>query len=161
NIERIENDLYELRKFGFNPEDRGIYRPGLTEIDMQSRRWLMDRFRANGLETRMDGAGNVIGRRRPDGRPAVAVGSHTDTVPCGALFGGRVGGIAGLECNRVLNGQGNETVPAVEVISTSEEEGRCGGMLGAQALVVALAPDWIGRAESAHGEVLKDALEKC
>src|SRR5690606_6895091 len=134
NIERIENDLYELRKFGFNPEDRGIYRPGLTEIDMQSRRWLMDRFRANGLEARMDGAGNVIGRRGPDGRPAVAVGSHTDTVPCGGMFDGALGVIAGLECIRVLNEQGIETVHPVEVISTSEEEGRFGGMLGAQAL---------------------------
>lgn len=161
NIERIENDLYELRKFGFNPEDRGIYRPGLTEIDMQSRRWLMDRFRANGMETRMDGAGNVIGRRGPDGRPAVAVGSHTDTVPCGGMFDGALGVIAGLECIRVLNEQGIETIHPVEVISTSEEEGRFGGMLGAQALVGALTPDWIERAESADGELLKDALEKC
>lgn len=161
NIERIESDLYALREFGYNPEDRGIYRPGLTETDMAARRWLMEQFEANGMETRMDGTGNVFGRRGPAGQPAVAVGSHTDTVPCGGMFDGALGVIAGLECVRVMNEHGIETVHPVEVISTSEEEGRFGGMLGAQALAGVITPDWIERAESADGERLKDALEKC
>ncbi|QEC52711.1 Zn-dependent hydrolase [Anseongella ginsenosidimutans] len=161
NIERIERDLYELRKFGYNPADRGIYRPGLTEPDMEARRWLMEQFSANGLETHMDGAGNVIGRRGAAGKPAIAVGSHSDTVPCGGMFDGALGVIAGLECIRVMNEEGIETENPIEVISTSEEEGRFGGMLGAQALAGALTPDWIERAESADGELLKEALEKC
>lgn len=161
NIERIEKDLYALRKFGYNPADRGIYRPGLTEVDMEARRWLMEQFEAVGLETRMDGAGNVIGRRGEAGKPAIAVGSHTDSVPCGGMFDGALGVISGLECIRVMNEEGIETRHPVEVISTSEEEGRFGGMLGAQAMVGALTPDWIDRAESADGESLKEALEKC
>src|SRR3546814_20157235 len=60
-----------------------------------------------------------------------------------------------------MNEAGIETVHPIEVISTSEEEGRFGGMLGAQALVGAITHDWIERAESAEGEPLKEALEKC
>src|SRR3546814_7830613 len=109
----------------------------------------------------MDGAGNVLGRRGGSEKPAVACGSHTDSVPCGGMFDGAVGVISGLECIRVMNEAGIETVHPIEVISTSEEGGRVGGMLGAQALVGALTPDWIERAESAEGEPLKEALEKC
>lgn len=161
NIGRIEKDLYELRQFGYNPADNGIYRPGLTQTDMEARKWLMEQFTANGLETRMDGAGNVLGRRGPVGKPAVAVGSHSDTVPAGGMFDGALGVIAGLECIRVMNEEGIETEHPVEVISTSEEEGRFGGMLGAQALTGALNPHWIEQAVSADGEHLKTALENC
>src|SRR3546814_14753881 len=77
------------------------------------------------------------------------------------MFEGALGVISGLDCIRLMNEAGIETVHPIEVISTSEEEGRFGGMLGAQALVGALTPDWIERAESAEGEPLKEALDKC
>src|SRR3546814_16426940 len=116
----MERDRYELRKFGEKPDDRGIYRPGLTETDMEARKWLIEQFEVNGLETRMDGAGNVLGRRGGSEKPAVAVGSHTDSVPCGGMFDGALGVISGLECIRVMNEAGIETVHPIAVISTSE-----------------------------------------
>lgn len=160
NLERIEKDLYEIRQFGFNENDKGIYRPGLTDADMEARKWLMARFEENGLKTRMDGAANVIGRMGPPGKPAIAIGSHADTVPSGGMFDGALGIIAGLECIRVINEKKIELEHPVEVIVTSEEEGRFGGMFGVQALVGELTPHWIETAESASGERLRDALAK-
>src|SRR3546814_17978892 len=77
------------------------------------------------------------------------------------MFEGALGVISGLDCIRLMNEAGIETVHPIEVISTSEEDGRFGGMLGAQALVGALTPDWIERPEHAEGEPLQEALAKC
>ncbi|MCB0609264.1 MAG: Zn-dependent hydrolase [Lewinellaceae bacterium] len=160
NLERIENDLFELKKIGFNPEDKGIYRPGLTDPDMEARRWLAERFEQNGLVTHMDGAANVIGRLGDPDKPAIAVGSHADTVPCGGMFDGALGVIAALECVRVINENELELEHPLEIIATSEEEGRFGGMFGAQALVGEVKPDWIESARSADGEYLTEALAR-
>ena len=140
NLQRVENDLYELAKIGYNPEDKGIYRPGLTEADMEGRRWLMKKFRENGMTARMDGAGNVIGRLGDPDKPAVVIGSHTDSVPSGGMFDGTLGVIGGLECVRIINEQNISLKHPLEVIATSEEEGRFGGMFGAQAIVGDLTP---------------------
>ena len=158
NLQRVENDLYELAKIGYNPEDKGIYRPGLTEADMEGRRWLMKKFRENGMTARMDGAGNVIGRLGDPDKPAVVIGSHTDSVPSGGMFDGTLGVIGGLECVRIINEQNIALNHPIEVIATSEEEGRFGGMFGAQAIVGDLTPSWIETARSADGEYLIDAL---
>lgn len=159
-IGRIEADLYELAKFGYNEVDKGIYRPGLTEIDMAARQWLMAKFRACGLATSMDGVGNVIGRLGASDRAAVVIGSHLDSVPCGGMFDGSLGVLVGLECLRVIQEQNIELRYPIEVIATSEEEGRFGGMLGAQALAGDLKPDWLESARDIDGEFLKDALAK-
>lgn len=161
NIERIEKDLFDLKQFGFNEVDKGIYRQGLTKADMDSRKWLMERFEDAGLKARMDGAGNVFGRLGPKDKPAVGVGSHTDSVPCGGMFDGTLGVIAGLEAVRVIQENKLELSHPIEVISTSEEEGRFGGMFGVQAMVGELTPDWIESAESTDGQKLSDALKEC
>ena len=47
-----------------------------------------------GLETRVDQAGNLIGRR---GEPRVWTGSHLDSVPNGGKYDGALGVVAGIE----------------------------------------------------------------
>jgi N-carbamoyl-L-amino-acid hydrolase len=159
-VDRIEADLYRLSEFGYNAEDRGVYRQGFSDADMESRRWLMDRFRENGMTARMDGAGNVIGRYGPEEGPAVLIGSHLDSVPCGGMFDGTLGVMAGLECVRVIRERNIALRHPVEVIATSEEEGRFGGMLGAQALTGALTLDWLNGARDSNGVLLTDAMSK-
>ena len=158
-LERLEKDLHELARFGRHPGGSGITRPGLTDVDMEARRWLMGRMEEEEMATRMDGVANVIGRYGPADGPAVVIGSHTDTVPNGGMFDGALGVLAGLECIRVIRENGIELAHPVEVISTSEEEGRFGGMLGAQALAGDLTPDWIESAQTAEGESLLDAFK--
>src|SRR5690606_40804910 len=43
----------------------------------------------------------------------------------------------------------------------SEEEGRFGGMLGAQALTGKLTLDWLEHAHDRGGELLRDAMARC
>ena len=69
-------DLYALREIGrFRT---GVHRPTFSLEDMQSRRWLMDRLEACGLEASIDGIGNVLARHRGSG-PHLLVGSHIET----------------------------------------------------------------------------------
>jgi len=160
-IKRVESDLFELFKIGYNPEDKGVYRQGLTQVDMQARKWLMQRFNDCGLTTHMDGAGNVCGRLGDVNKPAILIGSHLDSVPAGGMFDGTLGVIAGLECIRVILENNIELNHPIEIIATSEEEGRFGGMLGAQALTGNLTLDWLESAKDPSGGYLKDALTDC
>eukprot|EP00657_Telonema_sp_P-1_P005162 TRINITY_DN22341_c0_g1_i1.p1 TRINITY_DN22341_c0_g1~~TRINITY_DN22341_c0_g1_i1.p1 ORF type:complete len:157 (+),score=49.73 TRINITY_DN22341_c0_g1_i1:179-649(+) len=101
-IKRIEHDLFELSKFGFNEEDKGVYRQGFTDADMAARKWLINLLEQEGMSARMDGAGNVIGRYGEMDRPAVMIGSHLDSVPAGGIYDGTLGVIAGVECVRTI-----------------------------------------------------------
>ena len=87
-VQRIEDDLMALARFGYNETDKGIYRQGFSDVDMEARQWLMAKMTDMGLDVRMDGAGNVLGRYGPADRPAVMVGSHLDSVPAGGIFDG-------------------------------------------------------------------------
>ncbi|MCP5380934.1 MAG: Zn-dependent hydrolase [Kordiimonadaceae bacterium] len=159
-VKRIEEDLFALSKFGYNKEDKGVYRQGFTDTDMAARKWLMDLFEENGLKTRMDGAGNVIGRYGEIEKPAVIIGSHLDSVPAGGIFDGTLGVMAGLECIRTIKENSINLDYPVDIIATSEEEGRFGGMLGSQAITGSITLDWLEQAKDSNGEMLKDAMAK-
>ena len=86
----------------------------------------------------MDAVGNLSGLWQTGEGPAVMVGSHLDTVPMGGFFDGALGVAAAMECVRTLMDAGVAPPCPIEVIATAEEEGRFGGMLGAQALAGAV-----------------------
>ena len=157
-VERIERDLFDLSRFGFNEADKGIYRQGFSDADMAARGWLIALMENIGMQARMDGAGNVIGRYGDAGKPAVMVGSHLDSVPAGGIFDGTLGVIAGLECVRTIIDEGIVLDYPIEIVATSEEEGRFGGMLGAQALTGDITLDWLESAKDENGIMLKDAM---
>ena len=119
--------------FGFNPETGGRNRPGFSEADMAAREWFAAQMQDDGLRVWRDGAANVFGRFGPADGPCVMAGSHLDTVPEGGAFDGVLGACAALECVRVMRDAGMRPKIAVEVVATSEEEGRFGGMLGSHA----------------------------
>jgi N-carbamoyl-L-amino-acid hydrolase len=158
-LDRIKNTLIELSHIGYNEDDKGIYRIGFTAADMRGRRWFMNLLEKEGFDARMDGAGNVFGRYGPTGKPTVTMGSHLDSVPAGGMFDGALGVIAGLEVLRVCKEQEIELEYPVEVVGTSEEEGRYGGMLGAQALSGQLTPEQLMTAHDADGNRLANAME--
>lgn len=158
-IDRIERDITALATIGFHEDDRGIYRPGFSAADMEARQWLRDRFDDLGMAHRMDGAGNVIGRWGADDQPAVVMASHLDSVPAGGRFDGALGVVTAVEVVRTLKEAGITPSAPLEVIATSEEEGRFGGMLGAQAMTGNLTPEWLETARDEHGHALRDAME--
>lgn len=160
-LERIKKTLLELSEIGFNEEDKGVYRLGFSEADWAARSWLMNLLQEEGFEPRMDGAGNVFGRYGPEDRPTVTMGSHLDTVPAGGIFDGSLGVVAALEMLRVCRDHDTRLEYPLELVATSEEEGRFGGMLGAQAMAGELTPDFLLNAHDPDGNRLADAMKSC
>ncbi len=158
NIDRIEQDILAIARFGLQEGRQGVYRQGFGKADMEVRKWLGRTFDELGMAHRMDGAGNVIGRYGPGDKPAIAIGSHLDSVPAAGMFDGVLGVAAGLEVVRTLQENGIEPDHPIEVIGTSEEEGRFGGMLGAQAMTGHITREWLETASDERGNALKDAM---
>jgi N-carbamoyl-L-amino-acid hydrolase len=101
--------------------DRVAYSPE----DILGRDYAIKLMQEAGLDTRIDTAGNIIGRLAgtEDSLPAIALGSHTDTVPKGGKYDGALGVMAAIEVIRTLKDQGHTTKHPLEVINFTNEEG--------------------------------------
>jgi len=157
-LERLKSDIETVSRFGADESGRGVTRPSFSDADMQARKWLMARMSELGMEARLDRAANVVGRWACAERPAVMVGSHLDSVPMGGTLDGTLGVLAGLECVRTLMESGQVPKRPIEVIATSEEEGRFGGMFGVQALCGLVTSEWIEQARDDSGVPLTEAM---
>lgn len=100
--ERFATELGELATLTDSSRP-GWTRRALSEEDIAGRDYARRRMRQAGLETRIDGAGNVIGRLpgRLGGRE-IMLGSHTDTVDGGGRFDGITGVLGAIEVVRLL-----------------------------------------------------------
>jgi N-carbamoyl-L-amino-acid hydrolase len=143
-------DLYELREIG--RFKTGVHRPTYSPQDMESRRWLVDRLKACGLEASIDGIGNVFGRH-PGNGPHLLVGSHIETQNEAGWLDGALGVIAGVALARA-------GLP-VDVIAFADEEGHFeGGFLGSRSAAGELTEAEIDRSRNrTDGTMLRDALE--
>lgn len=159
-LDRLRRDLEALGRIGFSEAAGGLHRESFSDADMQARHWFIARLAEAGLDAEMDGAGNVIGRWQTGRGPAILIGSHLDSVPAGGMFDGALGVVAGLECVRTLREHGIAPGCPLEVIATSEEEGRFGGMLGAQALCGQLSRAQIEAARDESGLALTEAMAR-
>jgi len=157
-LERLRRRLTALAGIGADPSGRGVHRPSFSAADMAARRWLCGELESIGLAARIDAVGNVVGRWEVGRGPAVMMGSHLDSVPHGGAFDGALGVVAALECVETLIERGITPAAPVEVVATSEEEGRFGGMLGAQAMAGAVPEDWFRATEDDQGVRLTDAM---
>ncbi|MCH7841594.1 MAG: M20 family metallo-hydrolase [Chloroflexi bacterium] len=123
NAPRLNQTLEDLGRLGESPN--GMDRVAYSPADIAGREYTIELMRQAGLETHIDTAGNIIGRRPgSDGDlPAIALGSHTDTVPKGGKYDGALGVMAAIEAVRTLAEQGHRTRHPVEVIDFTNEEG--------------------------------------
>ena len=122
--ERLINDLNTLRSFGSH--GLGVIRPAFSDMDLQSRQWLVQQMEKAGLKGVIDPVGNVFGLPPGDGK-VLLLGSHTDTQPEGGWLDGAFGVMAALEIARASLENGG---PPVAVVSFQDEEGRFGPLLG-------------------------------
>ncbi|MEO0854292.1 MAG: Zn-dependent hydrolase, partial [Cyanobacteria bacterium J06648_11] len=100
NGDRLNASLDDLAWIGRLP-DGGIRRIAFSSEDIAARNVVREWMTAAGMDARVDAAGNLIGRY--PGResiPALATGSHLDTVECGGKYDGTYGVLAGLEIAR-------------------------------------------------------------
>ena len=96
---------------------RTFLRPAMRAANDLVGAWM----REAGMATRVDAAGNLIGRWEGMGSPGVVIGSHLDTVPDAGRYDGALGVLLGIAAVRALGGR---RLPfAVEVVGFSEEEG--------------------------------------
>ena len=124
NRDRLWSALMEIGRIGETP-DGGCRRLALTQEDAQARALLTQWAQAAGCAVSSDAIGNLFLRRSgaQDDAPAVAMGSHLDTVRTGGKFDGVLGVIAGLEALRVLHETGARTRAPVELVVWTNEEG--------------------------------------
>jgi N-carbamoyl-L-amino-acid hydrolase len=135
--ERLRAAIAELARFG-GRDDGGVSRETLTEIDLQARRYLIDRAKSIGCLVEVDDCANLFFRRPgKSDLPAVLTGSHADTQPVGGKLDGAYGVVAGLEVIQALNDAGIQTERPIEVVAWTNEEGsRFGpGCMGSSAFV--------------------------
>ena len=63
NPARLLKDLRSLREFGATKEHPlGVQRVTYSNSDMESRKWLLEKFAEAGLKAEIDGVGNVYGK---------------------------------------------------------------------------------------------------
>ncbi|MBN23032.1 MAG: Zn-dependent hydrolase [Bdellovibrionaceae bacterium] len=159
-ISRLEKDIIELGKIG-RREDGGIYRMAFSDADIEARRWLIEKGESVGLRASMDPAANVfLLDDRSKTNSSFMIGSHLDSVPCGGMIDGTLGVLVALECMRVIRENDIELSENLELVATSDEEGRFGGMLGSQAICGELSMDFIRRAKDVNEVSLIDAMKK-
>ena len=143
NADRLNRTLQELGKFGETPE--GMDRLAFSPADVASREYTIGLMREAGLGTRIDTAGNIIGRRAgtDDSLPPIALGSHTDTVPLGGKYDGALGVMGAIEVVRTLVENGHVTRHPIETMVFTNEEGTRfhRWLIGSRAMAGMLEPE--------------------
>jgi allantoate deiminase len=96
---------------------RTFLRPATRRVHELLGEWL----RAAGLSVRIDGLGNMIGRRLGRSDRVLALGSHIDTVPNAGKYDGVLGVLLAIAAMQALAAR--QFARIVDVIAFSEEEG--------------------------------------
>jgi len=156
--QRILGDLRRLAEFG--RYKTGVHRPTYSPVDVESRHWLAEKYREAGLDTVIDGIGNVIGRN-PSARRRLLVGSHSETQPYGGWLDGSLGVIYGLELARAFAVDPGGAGLGIEVAAWADEEGHYGNFLGSRSFTDALPEEEIDRIRGRDdGTPLREALKR-
>lgn len=141
NGERLMAMMAEVGSIGALPNG-GVRRLAFSREDVEARQLVQGWMEAAGMDVTVDAAGNMIGRYA--GRyeaPALATGSHLDTVPNAGIYDGTYGVLAGVEVVYTLNEHGIRPDHPIEVIIFADEERT---MVGSKAMAgqAKLEPDF-------------------
>ncbi len=142
NAKRLNQTLDQLAGYGRDAQGRPN-RVAFSDGDLEARAYVVGLMEKAGLQTSIDAAGNIIGRRggsNPGLKP-IAFGSHIDMVPLGGNFDGCVGSMSAIEVARTLEESGTRTRHPLEVIIFTDEEG---GLTGSSAMAGVLRPSALG-----------------
>src|SRR6266566_1985042 len=130
---RIIDHINALAEFGKNPQG-GVSRVAYSDADRQGRQYVLGLMRAAKLDTSIDAAGNLVGRRAGSNNnlKPILFGSHIDSVPEGGNFDGDVGSLGAIEVAQTLAENNITTRHPLEVIIFQNEEG---GLIGSEVVV--------------------------
>lgn len=132
NRDRLEKRIFELAKFGLQ-ENGETERVAFSDADIEAQAWVIQTLKDQGLDVKIDFAGNIIGIRKGTDakKKPISFGSHIDRVPNGGNYDGCLGSMAALEVIETLNENKIKTRHPLEVIIFSNEEG---GVMGSRAM---------------------------
>nr|WP_298796237.1 allantoate amidohydrolase [uncultured Acetobacter sp.] len=109
----------------YSEEPDRLFRPYLSAAYRATRDSLAGWMQAAGMKTRVDAAGNLVGRYEgltPDA-PALLIGSHIDSVRDAGRYDGMLGVLLGVEVVARYAALGQRFPFAIEVIGFGDEEG--------------------------------------
>lgn len=157
NGSRLDENINRLAKIGQQPSG-SICRLAFTPEDLQARYLVQQWMIQAGMTVRTDTAGNLIGTYagKVEGAPALATGSHIDTVPSGGRFDGVLGVLAGIEVVRTLAENNLRLNHPIEVIVFTDEEST---MIGCQAMAGTVLLESPDRYRSKIGQSIQAGLE--
>ncbi|MGW6703906.1 hydantoinase/carbamoylase family amidase [Streptomyces sp. NPDC054956] len=125
--DRLLRRIARLGRIGLDPETGGITREGFGAADREARAYLMDEARDAGLVPSVDAAGNIVIRPRHtsygEGRQALMMGSHLDTVVNAGRLDGAYGVLAALEVLQTFEECGIESPYEPVAVAFANEEG--------------------------------------
>jgi N-carbamoyl-L-amino-acid hydrolase len=154
---RVIADLRELDRRTGGPA--GARRVCWTETWREAREYLSELLAELGVRPERDEAGNLWARLGGDG-PAVAVGSHIDSVSSGGWLDGALGVMAGVGVLRAWAEAGEEPPGPLALVDWADEEGARFGrsLFGSSAFSGTLDVTAATGLTDADGVALADAL---
>lgn len=157
NSDRLNESINRLAKIGKQPSG-SIRRLAFTPEDFQARYLVQQWMVEAGMTVRTDAAGNLIGKYagRYANAPALATGSHIDTVPSGGQYDGVLGVLSGIEVVRILREQNLQLDHPIEVIVFTDEETT---MIGSQAMAGTVLLNSPERYQPKVGQDIQPSLE--
>jgi N-carbamoyl-L-amino-acid hydrolase len=156
NGDRLNDSINRLARIGKQPNG-SICRLAFTPEDLQSRYLVQQWMVEAGMSVKTDAAGNLIGTYAGKmDAPALATGSHIDTVPSGGRFDGVLGVLAGIETVRTLRENDVRLNHPIQVIVFTDEES---SMIGCQAIAGTALLNAPGQYQPKVGESIQTCLE--
>ncbi len=163
----LEEHLQKLNLVETMIQEDGFTRLGYSDLEWKSMEVFTTIAEQLGLHVRQDEAGNRIARwesvaEESKSLPAVAVGSHVDTVTHGGGYDGVAGVLCALGAIKKLKEKNFTPTYPVEVICfASEESSRFGiSTIGSKAMAGTLSPEKIGHVKDEQGVSIKEAVEQ-
>ncbi len=158
--DRVLADLRELaRRTG---DDGGAQRVCWTETWREARAFLGELLAEIGLEHEQDEAGNLWARLegRDAAAPALALGSHIDSVPDGGWLDGALGVLAALGVLRAWAASGERPPRSLALVDWADEEGARFGrsLFGSSAFSGTLDPEVVRALRDGEGDAIADVL---
>ncbi|MBN6066619.1 Zn-dependent hydrolase [Aggregatibacter actinomycetemcomitans] len=160
NLQRVQHIIEKLASISSVSGE--LTRLAFTSEDEKAHALIVELCRHHDLSVRRDPIGNLFIRKagKDDHLPAVAFGSHIDTVVNAGKFDGPLGSIAGLEILLQLCEQGIQTrYPLELIIFTCEESSRFNfATLGSKVMCGLVTQEKLSQLRDKQGKGLAEAM---
>jgi hydantoinase/carbamoylase family amidase len=149
--ERVIADLRELQSR--TSDGSGAQRLCWSEGWRFAREYLRELLGETGIEPEIDEAGNLWAYLPGEAEPALAVGSHVDSVPNGGWLDGALGVMGALGVLRAWAGAGGKPPRTIALVDWADEEGARFGrsLFGSSAAAGTLDPAELANARDSDG----------